>query len=185
MGDGGFAQGVTHETLLLARHWPSPCLIVCENNGLAHSMSSLELFGEYGAVAEIVAAKGIGSRYVDGRDVISVYQEARALVAEVRRSGQPAFLECGVYRVRPHSVSDADYRYRPKDAGTDWLASNDPIANLRRRLEPALAGELGTIESEVRDLIATELAKAESDEQTPVAAARTNVYSTPDLDRRA
>jgi TPP-dependent pyruvate/acetoin dehydrogenase alpha subunit len=185
LGDGGFAQGVTHEALLLARHWSSPCLIVCENNGFAHSMSSLGLFGEYGAIAERVAATGISSRYVDGRDVIGVARETQALVSEIRRSGQPAFLECGVYRVRPHSISDADYRYRPKDAGVDWLASNDPIANLRLLLEPGLAGELDEIDAEVRDLIASELETAEVDEVTPVTEARSNVYSTPALDRRA
>ena len=49
IGDGAFAQGVTHETLLLARHWNSPCIVVCENNGLAHSMPAERLFGEYGS----------------------------------------------------------------------------------------------------------------------------------------
>ncbi len=39
-GDGGAAEGVFHEVLLLSRFWGSPCLIVCENNGLAHSMPS-------------------------------------------------------------------------------------------------------------------------------------------------
>jgi len=185
LGDGGFAQGATHEALLLAQHWSSPCLFVCENNGLAHSMSSLALFGEYGAIAERVAATGISSRYVDGRDVMGVAREAQALVREIRRSGEPAFLECGVYRVRPHSLSDPDYRYRPKDAGADWLASNDPIANLRRFLEPGLAGELDEIDGEVHDLIASELATAEAQDATPVTHARSNVYSTPDLDRRA
>ena len=185
LGDGGFAQGVTHEALLLACHWSSPCLIVCENNGLAHSMSSLALFGEYGAIADRVRATGINSRYVDGRNVTSVAREAQALVTEIRESGQPAFLECGVYRVRPHSISDADYRYRPKDAGADWLASNDPIANLRRPLEPEFATELDAIDREVQDLIASELATAEGEERTPASQARSNVYLTPELDRLA
>jgi TPP-dependent pyruvate/acetoin dehydrogenase alpha subunit len=185
VGDGALAQGITHETLLLARHWSSPCLIVCENNGLAHSMPSPTLFGEYGAIAEMVAATGMTSRYVDGRDVMQVAWETKRLVSDIRRSGVPAFLECGVYRVRPHSVSDADYRYRPRDAGTAWLASNDPIVNLRQALGPSAAKELDVIEAEVSALIASELASAESDEQTPETEARLNVYSMPELERRA
>jgi TPP-dependent pyruvate/acetoin dehydrogenase alpha subunit len=184
IGDGAFAQGVTHETLLLARHWSSPCLVVCENNGLAHSMSSQTLFGDYGAIAEMVAATGVLSRYVDGRDVCRVADEASRLVADIRRSGQPAFLECGVYRVRPHSLSDADYRYRPRDAGTSWLASNDPVMNLRETLGARLTDELDAIDAEVRALIESELEHAEAGAETAVAAARTNVYSSPELDDR-
>jgi TPP-dependent pyruvate/acetoin dehydrogenase alpha subunit len=185
IGDGAFAQGVTHETLLLARHWSSPCLVVCENNGLAHSMSSEELFGGYGAIAERVAATGILARYVDGRDVLELAHEARELIDGTRSAGRPAFLECGIYRVRPHSVSDADYRYRQKDAGDEWLALNDPIANLRRALEPRHASALDAIDADVRDEIASALHTAETAEQTPESAARSNVYATPDLERRA
>ena len=65
MGDGAFAQGITHETLLLARHWRSPCIVVCENNGLAHSMLSEALFGDYGSIARAVTATGMLARYVD------------------------------------------------------------------------------------------------------------------------
>jgi TPP-dependent pyruvate/acetoin dehydrogenase alpha subunit len=184
IGDGAFAQGATHEALLLARHWSSPCLIVCENNGLAHSMSSDLLFGPYGAIAERAGTFGISSDYVDGRDVVSVAEAADRLVNEIRRSGRPAFLECGVYRVRPHSLSDADYRYRPKDAGASWLASNDPIANLRGRLDAARPGDLDGLEKEIQDFVASELAAAESDEQTPPEAAHFAVYATPELDRR-
>src|SRR5712691_278654 len=57
-GDGGAAQGVFHETLRLAQFWNAPCLFVCENNGLAHSMPSDELFGQSGAISEMVAATG-------------------------------------------------------------------------------------------------------------------------------
>jgi TPP-dependent pyruvate/acetoin dehydrogenase alpha subunit len=185
IGDGAFAQGVTHEALLLARYWSSPCLIVCENNGLAHSMSADELFGPHGAIAERATSFGIESRYVDGRDVLEVAALAGALVAEIRRSGRPAFIECGVYRVRPHSVSDADYRYRAKDAGSNWLSSNDPIENLRRRLEQAHANELDALDATVRARVASELAAAESDDKTPGTVARTNVYTTPELDAHA
>jgi TPP-dependent pyruvate/acetoin dehydrogenase alpha subunit len=184
IGDGAFAQGVTHEALLLARHWSSPCLIVCENNGLAHSMSSQALFGRYGAIAEMVAATGMTSRYVDGRDVRQVAEEADRLIVGMRASGEPAFLECGVYRVRPHSASDADYRYRPKDAGTSWLAANDPIVHLRDVLGPSMTDELDAIEAEVGALIDSELALADGEAQTSIATARTNVYASPELGSR-
>jgi TPP-dependent pyruvate/acetoin dehydrogenase alpha subunit len=181
IGDGAFAQGVTHEALLLARHWSSPCLIVCENNGLAHSMSSSALFGEYGAISTRVAATGVRSSYVDGRDVLAVSRVANAIVEGIRSTGAPAFLEVGVYRVRPHSVSDADYRYRPKDAGSNWLADNDPIAFARRSLENAHERALTRIDRDVSEAVSGALARAEAATTTPASAATSQIYATPAL----
>ncbi len=180
IGDGGFAQGVTHEVLLLSKLWGSPTLIVCENNGLAHSMPSERLFGEPGTIASMVEAAGVVSRYVDGRDVLAVAHLAGELVEHVR-SGAPAFLECGVFRVRPHSIADPDYRYRPKDAGEQWLEINDPIARLRNRLEPAAAKELDAIDDQVKTRVAAASAKAEQDPPTAVSAAREFVYASAEL----
>jgi TPP-dependent pyruvate/acetoin dehydrogenase alpha subunit len=182
-GDGGVAEGVFHEVMLLSRHWGSPCLVVCENNGLAHSMPSERVFGEPGAIARMVGATGVKSLFVDGRDVLAVRAVAEGLVEYVR-SGRPAFLECAVFRVRPHSIADPDYRYRPKDAGEEWLTTNDPIENLRRSLEPAASSELDEIDAEVAALLESALAAAEAAERTPASDARRHRYATPELEDR-
>ncbi len=183
-GDGGVAEGVFHETLLLARFWGSPCLIVCENNGLAHSMPSERLFGEAGAIARMVEATGVTARFVDGRDVLAVREATEELLSAVRR-GRPAFMECGVFRVRPHSIADPDYRYRQRGAGEEWLKKNDPIANMYRMLEPSAANELATIDAEVKALVETSLQAARAAEPTPAADARSHIYATPELQTRA
>jgi TPP-dependent pyruvate/acetoin dehydrogenase alpha subunit len=181
IGDGAFAQGVTHETLLLARHWGSPCVVVCENNGLAHSMPAERLFGDYGSLAAIVASTGITSEYVDGRDVVGVVEAVGAIVDGVRLTSRPAFVECGVFRVRPHSLSDPDYRYRPRESGSDWLRGNDPIARLRERLEPDFRAVLDEIDAEVEERVRAAVAEAEAAPQTPASAAHEHVYATPEL----
>lgn len=181
IGDGGFAQGVTHEAMLMARHWRSPTLVVCENNGLAHSMPSAELFGEPGSIARIVEATGIEARWVDGRDVIAVARTASELIAGVRE-GRPAFLECEVFRVRPHSLTDPDHHYRPKDAGSDWMESNDPIRLLRKKLEPEAGSRLDEIDREVEDEVEEATERAQGDPQTPVEDVPVSVYTTPGLD---
>jgi TPP-dependent pyruvate/acetoin dehydrogenase alpha subunit len=183
IGDGGFAQGVTHEILLLARHWSSPILIVCENNGFAHSMPSERLFGPPGAIARMVEATGLTAVNVDGRDVLAVAESARTLVAEARK-GKPVFLECSVFRVRPHSLTDPDHFYRPEGAGKEWLELHDPIAMLRMRLEPLAEARLGEIDTEVEALVVAASDQAEADEATPESAARVHVYSSSELDGR-
>lgn len=182
-GDGAFAQGAFHEALRLAQFWNAPCLFVCENNGLAHSMSSQDLFGEAGAIAEMVGATGMLARCTDGRDALGVRSMAEELVADVR-AGRPAFLECTVFRVRAHSVSDAEYRYRPKGSGEEWLHANDPIARLRSRLEPEFAAETAEIESAVQEEIGVARDAAAAQPPPGPGAAFENLYATSELDRR-
>lgn len=176
-GDGGAAQGVFHETLRLAQFWRSPCLFVCENNGLAHSMSTDEVFGEAGTITKMVAATGMLSRFVDGRDALAVRAASEDLVSEVRK-GRPAFLECAVFRVRAHSLSDPEYRYRAKDSGTRWLESNDPIVRLREKLE---LSDLAGIDAEVDRQVAGARAEAQAMEPALPASALSGVYATPGL----
>ena len=183
-GDGAVAQGAFHEVLRLSQYWSAPCLFVCENNGFAHSMSSSGLFGPPGAIADLVAATGMPARLVDGRDVLAVRQVTEELVNDVR-SGRPAFIECTVYRVKAHSVSDAEYRYRPKGSGEDWLAANDPIVRLRQLLEPLRARELDTIESEVQEEVGAARAAAAAQSTPDQASAFSNVYATADLNQNA
>ncbi|MBS1860633.1 MAG: thiamine pyrophosphate-dependent dehydrogenase E1 component subunit alpha [Actinobacteria bacterium] len=182
IGDGGFAQGVTHEVLLMARYWEAPLVIVCENNGLAHSMASERLFGEPGSITRIVEATGVRSEFVDGRDVIAVAETAAAMVEHARTVG-PAFIECQVFRVKPHSLSDPDYRYREKDAGQAWLETHDPILALRRRLGEDQGEALDRIDAEVAEEVAAASAAAEAAPQTPVEAALENVYLTAELNK--
>lgn len=184
IGDGGFAQGVTHEVLLMARYWEAPLIIVCENNGLAHSMASERLFGEPGSITRIVEATGVRAEFVDGRDVLAVADAAARLIEHGRTVG-PAFLECEVFRVKPHSLSDPDYRYRPKDAGQSWLETHDPIVALRGRLGDEQGEALDRIDAEVAEEVARASATAEASPQTQVEAALENVYLTPELTKNA
>jgi TPP-dependent pyruvate/acetoin dehydrogenase alpha subunit len=180
-GDGAFANGTSTETLRLAKFWDAPCLFVCENNGWAHSMSVERLFGdEPGAITNTVRAMGIHAERVDGRDVSAVHEVAGDLIEYVR-SGKPAFLECEVYRVRAHSINDADYRYRAKSAGTDWLDANDPIAAARARLDKDAPGAADRVDAEIAEIVAVATRSAEGgDHPTPENAFDT-VYATEGL----
>src|SRR5204862_6597979 len=119
------------------------------------------------AIAKMVEASGVISKFVEGRDVLAVREAAEELLPAVRE-GRPAFMECGVFRVRPHSIADPDYRYRPKGAGDEWLKTNDPIANLHRALTQSASKELDAIDAEVASVVENALAAAERGEQTPV-----------------
>src|SRR5262249_32454953 len=148
---------------------------------LAHSMPADRLFGDYGTLASIIAATGMTSAYVDGRDVLAVHDTVGAIVASVRASGRPAFVECGVCRVRPHSLSDPDYRYRPRECGEEWLRLNDPIARLREQLAPDHLAPLDAIDAEIETQVRDAIECAEAELQTPARAAADSIYATPEL----
>jgi TPP-dependent pyruvate/acetoin dehydrogenase alpha subunit len=179
-GDGGVAQGVFHETLRLAQLWNAPCLFVCENNGLAHSMPSDDMFGRPGTITDMIRATGMLSRFADGRNVEEVSQVATELVSEVRQ-GRPAFLECAVFRVRPHSLSDPEYRYRPKDSGSRWMEANDPLANLRTAAPPAIQASLDQIDIEIERTVESARNEALAMQLAPPTSALERIYATPGL----
>lgn len=180
-GDGAFANGVFAETLRTARHWSAPVLFVCENNGWAHSMPSEQVFGPSGSIATTVRSMGIEAVDVDGRDVTAVYGAARHLV-DLVRAGRPAFLECAVYRVRAHSIADADYRYRPRTDGVDWLNANDPVAALRAKLSDA---DADAIDESVARIVETAIERAAAGTRPRPEAAFEHVYATKELTARA
>jgi TPP-dependent pyruvate/acetoin dehydrogenase alpha subunit len=176
-GDGAFANGAYAESIRVANFWQSPCLFVCENNGWAHSMESDRVFRGPGAIARIVEAMDVRADWVDGRDPVKVNAVAEELIGYVRE-GHTALLEVDVYRVKAHSVNDADYRYRPKDAGVEWLKENDPVEAVR----PAVSKESqARIESAVEEAVSFALRAAlEGDEPPPEDALR-GVYSSREL----
>ena len=177
-GDGAFANGVFAEAIRVADFWQAPCLFVCENNGWAHSMPVEEMFGEVGSIARTVDAMGIRAEVVDGRDARKVYNVAHDLVDYVRR-GQPAFMEVVVHRVKAHSVNDADYRYRPKNAGVEWLAANDPLDHIRDSIPQ---GRQQLIEQTVQAVVREAFDRAVAGSLPEEAEALEDIYSSADLD---
>jgi TPP-dependent pyruvate/acetoin dehydrogenase alpha subunit len=176
-GDGAFANGVFAEAIRVADFWGSPVLFVCENNGWAHSMPSDRVFGPAGSIAKVVTAMNVRSEFVDGKDAVTVYEKACELVDYVR-TGKTAFLEVAVYRVKAHSVNDADYRYRPKDEGTAWLSAYDPIESTRSRVAPERQAQIIA----AVDAVVEEALEAASNGIAPEAAdALRGIYATEGL----
>lgn len=176
-GDGAFANGVFAESIRVADYWDAPCLFVCENNGWAHSMPSERMFGPAGSIAGVVSAMNVRSEFVDGRDPVKVYEAASELVEYVR-TGKSAFMEVAVYRVKAHSVNDADYRYRPKDEGAEWLNEFDPIDSVRTRLGAERQAE---IQSAVASVVAEALEAATHGPSPDPADALRGIYATEGL----
>jgi pyruvate dehydrogenase E1 component alpha subunit len=161
-GEGAVAEGEFHESLNLASLWGLPVLFVCENNlyamGTALARSESETDIQRKAACYRIAAEA-----VDGMDVVAVEAAARRAVHAVRDSGKPYFLECRTYRLRPHSMFDAQL-YRDKAEVEAWR-KKEPIVRFQTWLQAnhmIHPEDVARIEAEVDGEIAEAVAFAEA-----------------------
>jgi pyruvate dehydrogenase E1 component alpha subunit len=167
-GEGAVAEGEFHESMNLAVLWQLPVLFVCENNlyamGTALAISESET-----DIQRKAACYRVASEAVDGMDVIAVEGAARRAVHAVRTSSKPYFLECRTYRLRAHSMFDAQL-YRDK-AEVEMWRHKDPIPRLQAWLETAHMvhpEDVLRIEAEIDGEIAEAVAFAEAGTWEPV-----------------
>ncbi len=167
-GDGAVAEGEFHESLNLAALWGLPVLFVCENNlyamGTALALSESETDIQRKAACYRLAAEA-----VDGMDVIAVEAAARRAVHAVRESRKPYFLECQTYRLRAHSMFDAQL-YRDKAEVEAWRP-REPIIRFQGWLQSngmIHPDDVSRIEAEVDAEIAEAVAFAEAGTWEPV-----------------
>ena len=167
-GEGAVAEGEFHESLNLAVLWGLPVLFVCENNlyamGTALALSESETDIQRKAACYRLAAEA-----VDGMDVVAVEAAARRAVRAMRESRKPYFLECRTYRLRAHSMFDAQL-YRDKAEVEAWR-HKEPIVRFRNWLETnhmIHPEDVSRMEEEVDAEIAEAVAFAEAGAWEPV-----------------
>jgi pyruvate dehydrogenase E1 component alpha subunit len=117
-GDGAVDEGEFHESMNLAALWRLPVLFVCENNLYAMGMALERAEAETDLVRKAAGYRMAGAA-VDGMDVVAVEAAALAAVDRIRAGEGPQFLECRTYRLRAHSMFDAQL-YRSKEETEAW-----------------------------------------------------------------
>jgi pyruvate dehydrogenase E1 component alpha subunit len=161
-GEGAVAEGAFHEALNLAALWRLPVLFICENNlyamgtALARSQSQIALTAK-------AASYGLPTAHINGMNVLAVHEAASQAAARVRAQRTPFFLELHIYRLRAHSMFDAEL-YRDK-AEVDRWKQQDPIATFVTRLQAAGmldAQDLARIDSEAQLEVDAAVAFAEA-----------------------
>jgi pyruvate dehydrogenase E1 component alpha subunit len=130
-GDGAANEGIFHESLNMSAIWDLPVVYLCENNhyGMSAEVERVSSKVPFKGRAE---AHGIPGYFIDGNDVLAVYevmQEAR----DHSLSGKgPVFVETETYRYFGHSKSDRNL-YRSKDEIQEWK-DKDPIGRFESLL---------------------------------------------------
>ena len=131
-GEGAAAEGEFHESMNLAALWKVPVLFLCENNlyamgtALARSESQTDIQAK-------AMAYGVRAAAVDGMDVFAVESAVRSAAEHARAGRGPALLEMRTYRLRAHSMFDAQL-YRDKAEVEEWK-TRGPLHTFSARLK--------------------------------------------------
>jgi pyruvate dehydrogenase E1 component alpha subunit len=133
-GDGAANEGIFHESLNMAALWKLPVLFVCENNLYGMSMHVDRATAKL-PIAQRAEGYGMKWHYIDGNDLLLVYETMRQAVNDVRHGNGPVFVESETYRFFGHSKSDRNL-YRTKEEIEDWREL-DPILRIRRSIVEA------------------------------------------------
>lgn len=125
-GDAVAEEGAFYECLGYAALKKLPVLFVCENNGYATESPMAIRQPDQITIHGRVAAFGIPTYCVDGNDVGAVYQTAQSVVAAMRATPGPAFMECATYRwlehVGPYFDHELNRSYRTREEVESWMA---------------------------------------------------------------
>ena len=131
-GDGAANEGIFHESMNMAALWKLPVLFVCENNQYGMSMHVERATAKL-PIAQRAEGYGMPWQYIDGNDLLLVYETMKHAIGSVRQGDGPVLIETETYRYFGHSKSDRNL-YRTKEEIEDWRQV-DPILIMRRELE--------------------------------------------------
>jgi pyruvate dehydrogenase E1 component subunit alpha len=179
LGDATTNIGAFHESLNLAALWRLPVVYVIVNNQLGMG-TTVEAAAAEPELWKRGCSYRIPGQRVDGNDVLTVRDAARAALERARGEHQPVLLEAVSYRLRGHSVVDpAKYR-TTEDA--ERLRRSDPLPAFRARL--VASGVLGEqaaaeIDAEADKSVTASVDYADASPPPDVATLFDYVYATP------
>ena len=177
-GDGASNEGVFHEALNMAALWKLPTLYVCENNKYGMSMDIANAAARL-PIAQRAEGYGIPWFYIDGNDLLTVYETMNNAVTHIRSGKGPVLVEAQTYRYFGHSKSDRNL-YRSKEEIDDWRNTKDPIKCFSDELlELGIlnAALIEEIEQETMKLIDAAVVFAESSPEPDPATVMEYVYA--------
>lgn len=151
-GDGGFDEGVCHESMNFASLKKLPIVFICENN--FYSIHSHQRARQPASnIVERARAYTMPAERIEENDVLRIYERVKAAVEDIRegRSG-PWFFECMTYRWKEHvgPSDDFDKGYRSRGEAEPWF-ERDQVNRLARLLDSQARQRIeDEVEAEIR-----------------------------------
>jgi pyruvate dehydrogenase E1 component alpha subunit len=133
-GEAAVNQGIFHESLNMAQLWRLPIVYICENNQYGMGTAQKRAMS-IANIARKAHAYGMYGEFVDGMDVMAVYQATSNAIKRARKESLPSLLEVRCYRYMGHSMSDPG-KYRTVEEIKKYQ-QRDPILLFKDSLKEA------------------------------------------------
>jgi 2-oxoisovalerate dehydrogenase E1 component len=128
-GEGSTSQGEFFEAVNWASREKLPVIFCIQNNKFAISVP-VESQAAGGSIFKVCQGfDGLNTYNIDGTDFLESYSVSREAVNNARNGNGPSLIYADVVRLRSHSISDAQEKYRSKESLADDL-KKDPIIKL-------------------------------------------------------
>jgi pyruvate dehydrogenase E1 component alpha subunit len=176
-GDGATNRGIFHESLNMASIWDLPVVYLCENNHYGMSVEVERVSGKV-PFKDRALALGVPGYFIDGNDVLAVYEFMKNAFDHARAGSGPVFVEAETYRILGHSKSDRNL-YRTKEEIKQWK-ERDPIERFKKLLfEAQLLSEdqVEEIEKKMAKVIEEAVAFAENSPEPNIEDVMEWVYA--------
>lgn len=134
-GEGTYARGTFHETMIMAARWMLPVIYIVDNNQYMGCTPMSEVYKSEN-MADLAKGYDIPGQIVDGQDVIAVFEAVQDAIEQARNGDGPSLIECKTYRIRAHAEGVPDLRnLQPRSRAeiSKW-ADRDPIVLFQKRL---------------------------------------------------
>jgi 2-oxoisovalerate dehydrogenase E1 component len=181
-GEGSTSEGEFFEAINWAARAKLPTIFCIQNNRFAISVP-IEQQTAGGSVYKVITGfEGLHKFHIDGTDFLESYATAKEAVRLARSGEGPSFIYADVVRLRSHSASDSQEKYRSKEA-IEKDKMNDPIIKLEKLLvERGILtdAEIETMRKELNDFV---IKSAEEAYKEPVPDASTvedNLFCPPE-----
>lgn len=125
-GEGSTSEGEFFEAVNWATREKLPVIFVIQNNGYAISVPVEDQIAGGSVFKAISGFEGLNRYHIDGTDFMKCYSVANEAVKFARERKGPALIYADVVRLRSHSVSDAQEKYRSKES-IEGDIKKDPI----------------------------------------------------------
>ncbi|NOX90226.1 MAG: tungsten formylmethanofuran dehydrogenase [Calditrichaeota bacterium] len=168
-GEGSSSQGDFHEAVNWASREHLPVIFVIQNNKYAISVHVSEQMTGQSVYAFTAGYEGLTRFHVDGTDFFASYDALKQAVSRARQGDGPVLIEAETVRLLPHSSSDSQIKYRPKEE-LEKEKKKDPIPKFESQLLKS-----GLFKAEELEELKKKI-KSEVDE----AAERAETHSQPD-----
>ena len=160
MGEGATQEGEFFEACAEAVRGQLPILFLIQDNHLAISTRTEGQTFYSRPDGEADSFYGMPITRIDGRHVVTAWQQMRDVVTEIRQNRRPQIVIFDVERLCSHTHADDETIYRDTEELQRISETSDPIQNLEQHLLASHCGE-SMLES-IRREVEVEVAEAEA-----------------------